>query len=127
MQKISFTVICNNGDGRRELMLPGTSKNVICSRCDGEGVHCNPAIDGHGISPEEFDEDPDFRENYFSGVYDVRCEECHGEKIIKQQRLALEFIPAPLRKRIHDTLAATADEASERAHYKRLAAAGIEY
>lgn len=64
-----------------EVQIP--LKNALCWRCRGEGKHTNPAIDGHGISPEEFAEDPDFEEGYFSGRYDIRCEECHGEKIIK--------------------------------------------
>lgn len=51
---------------------------AICSRCSGDGTHVNPNVDGHGISPEEFDEDPDFAEAYFGGVYDVSCGECDG-------------------------------------------------
>jgi hypothetical protein len=54
-----------------------------CERCDGHGKHVNPSIDGHGISMQEFDEDPEFRQAYFSGRYDVRCEECDGEKIVE--------------------------------------------
>jgi RecJ-like exonuclease len=57
--------------------LPG--KWEICPSCDGNGKHVNPAVDGHGISPEEFAEDPDFAEAYFGGVYDVRCDECGGD------------------------------------------------
>ncbi len=48
---------------------------VICGRCEGHGTHCNPSIDGNGISGEEFAEwDEDEREGYFAGRYDVRCE-----------------------------------------------------
>ena len=54
------------------------AKWEICGNCGGDGKHVNPAIDGHGISPEEFAEDPDFEEAYFSGVYDVLCQECKG-------------------------------------------------
>jgi predicted methyltransferase len=54
----------------------------VCDRCQGEGVHVNPSIDGHGISREEFDADPDFEEAYFSGRYDVRCECCKGERVV---------------------------------------------
>ena len=50
----------------------------VCETCGGKGKHVNPAIDGHGISAEEMHEDPDFAEDYFSGVYDVPCEECGG-------------------------------------------------
>lgn len=58
---------------------------VICSRCDGEGKHVNPAVDGHGITSEEWerDWDEDSREGYFSGRYDVRCEAgCNDGKVM---------------------------------------------
>lgn len=64
----------------RALYLP--CKNVVCYRCDGTGAHVNPAIDGHGLTQEDFDQDPDFKEGYFSGRYDVRCEVCGGQNVI---------------------------------------------
>lgn len=54
----------------------------ICETCDGRGVHANPSIDENGITEEEFDQDPDFREHYFRGGYDVKCYECGGNKVI---------------------------------------------
>lgn len=54
----------------------------VCGRCDGRGSHVNPAIDGHGLSREDFDEDPDFEEAYFGGVYDVTCYECKGLRVV---------------------------------------------
>ena len=42
---------------------------VLCRRCSGDGTHTNPSIDGP---------DPEFMEDYMSGVYDIRCEECEG-------------------------------------------------
>lgn len=53
-----------------------------CWNCHGKGSHVNRAIDGHGISREEFDEDPDFEEAYFSGAYDVACDECGGDRVV---------------------------------------------
>lgn len=58
------------------------AKYAVCPRCDGKGTHVNPSVDGHGISREEFDQDPDFEEAYFDGVYDVVCYECKGERVI---------------------------------------------
>src|SRR3990167_740121 len=67
-------------DGEQvEVELPAL--RIVCRRCDGTGTHVNPNIDGNGISPEEFAEDPDFEEAYFEGRYDVRCEECEGAKV----------------------------------------------
>lgn len=63
-----------------EVSLP--AKRILCPRCDGKGHHVNPSIDGNGISPDEFAEDPDFEEAYFSGRYDVTCEKCHGKNVV---------------------------------------------
>lgn len=54
---------------------------VVCDLCNGKGKHVNPSIDAHGLSREDFDEDPDFAEDYFSGVYDVPCAQCHGRRV----------------------------------------------
>lgn len=54
----------------------------VCGTCEGKGRHVNPSIDAHGIGPEEFDADPDFREDYLAGVHDVRCAECRGERVV---------------------------------------------
>jgi hypothetical protein len=63
-----------------EVELP--AKFEVCGRCRGEGTHVNPNIDGNGLSREDFEEDPDFEEAYFSGVYDVECEECKGLRVV---------------------------------------------
>lgn len=67
-------------DGGYEVDLPQVFE--LCPRCKGAGKHVNPAIDGDGISGQEFHEDPDFAESYFGGVYDVTCERCRGERVI---------------------------------------------
>ncbi|MGK2884355.1 MAG: hypothetical protein ACSLE8_06200 [Rhodococcus sp. (in: high G+C Gram-positive bacteria)] len=56
---------------------------AICDRCNGHGKHVNPNVDGHGLSREDFDEDPDFAEDYFAGVYDVSCYDCGGAGKVK--------------------------------------------
>lgn len=55
----------------------------VCDRCKGEGSHTNPNVDGHGISPQEFQEDPEFARNYFAGVYDVECYKCKGLRVVQ--------------------------------------------
>ena len=55
----------------------------VCGLCDGEGKHVNPSIDHNGISASEFHDDPEFAESYFSGVYDIPCNECHGKRVVK--------------------------------------------
>lgn len=54
----------------------------VCDVCDGRGTHVHPGVDSHGISAEEFHEDPDFAESYMSGHYDVQCYRCRGKNVI---------------------------------------------
>ena len=77
---IEITVFAEEGH-EVELAIP--AKFALCPRCRGRGSHVNPAVDGQGISQEEFDQDPDFQESYFRGDYDVACHRCAGEKVIK--------------------------------------------
>ena len=60
------------------------TKNIVCPSCDGEGSYVNPAIDGHGISADEFyyewgDEE---QEMYLTGGYDVTCDVCLGRNVV---------------------------------------------
>ena len=55
---------------------------TVCPVCEGRGTHVNPSIDGGGLSREDFDNDPEFEEDYFSGFYDVRCGLCEGHAVI---------------------------------------------
>lgn len=56
-------------------------KYELCETCRGKGTVVNPNIDRQGLSREDFDEDPDFAEDYFSGAYDIACNECNGERV----------------------------------------------
>ncbi len=54
----------------------------VCFRCNGNGSHTNPSIDGNGLTLEDFANDPDFADDYFDGVYDIACEECGGRTTV---------------------------------------------
>lgn len=56
---------------------------IICPVCEGEGKHVNPNIDANGLSDDDFHDDPDFVEDYLSGVYDVGCNKCGGSGKMK--------------------------------------------
>ena len=68
-------------DDGNEITIP--KKFDVCPRCESTGKHTNPSIDGNGIGQEEFDEDPDFFEDYMGGVYDVTCYECNGLRVVE--------------------------------------------
>lgn len=97
-----------------------TSKEVcvhmeydVCQTCRGRGKHVNPSIDAHGISGEEFAEDPDFRDEYVRGVYDVSCYECKGRRVV----------PVPSKSNPPEILAAIISRAEDRAEMIREMAA----
>ena len=54
----------------------------VCPVCRGKGTHVNPSIDCDGLTREDFDEDPDFRDDYLRGVYDVPCNHCGGKRVV---------------------------------------------
>jgi hypothetical protein len=58
----------------------------VCPACDGHGKYVNPHIDAHGITAEEFDRDWSYqdRSNYLSGMYDVTCTKCSGNRVIPE-------------------------------------------
>ena len=55
---------------------------AVCTICDGRGEYVNPAIDSHGLTRDDFDADPEFYEDYRSGVYNIRCEGCEGRATV---------------------------------------------
>ena len=59
-----------------------TTRYVVCDCCEGSGKVVNPSIDAGGLMRDDFDDDPDFEEGYFSGRYDVKCPSCDGLRVI---------------------------------------------
>ncbi len=85
----TITYAFRHSDAEQKIELP--ARYEICERCRGEGHHSNPSIDGNGITSSEFAEwDEDEVEGYFSGRYDIACEErCDNGKalVVDEQRL----------------------------------------
>jgi len=80
IDKMIIVVKWEDDEGcEREAKLPG--KYEVCDRCHGRGVHDRQAF-SNGISSQDFMEDPDFAEDYFKGVYDVRCTVCGGKRVV---------------------------------------------
>lgn len=79
--RFEFTLVESGGD-EVEVSLPAVF--VVCHRCEGKGTHVNPAIDGNGLSREDFDADPDFAEGYMRGDYDIACQTCKGLRVVTQ-------------------------------------------
>jgi hypothetical protein len=89
----------------------------VCPTCEGKGKHVNPSIDAHGISREEFADDPDFEEGYMRGDYDVTCYECGELRVVAVPDW--ENIPAEVREMIESVDRADAAYAAEVAAERR--------
>jgi hypothetical protein len=114
--RMTFTIIEygeENSEGEleeKEIELPAMWE--LCGLCQGRGSHVNPSIDSCGISNEDFAEDPDFRESYFSGAYDVPCYRCSGrttEPVVNEEGLSEE-----VKKLYHETIQNHYDDIRER-------------
>lgn len=69
-------------DDDTEMELP--TRWAVCPVCNGAGTHVNPSIDCGGLSAEDFDEDPDFAEDYMAGAYNVPCNRCGGRTTVPE-------------------------------------------
>jgi hypothetical protein len=76
-----FRMTDENGD-EHEIELP--IRMEVCEDCRGHGTRVNPAIDGNGLSADDFAEDPDFAEDYWAGRYDITCETCKGLRVVPE-------------------------------------------
>lgn len=79
--EIEIVVRADNEDGYEEMVVEIPIKLEVCQSCQGRGTTVDPAIDGDGITREQFDEDPDFEEAYYGGAYDIPCPNCHGDNV----------------------------------------------
>lgn len=91
-------------------------KYEVCPTCNGKGTHVNPSIDCNGLTREDFDEDPDFAEDYFKGIYNVPCYECGGRRVVPEMDLPEnDPIAIKINKSIQEELEYQAICAAERA------------
>lgn len=98
MSKFTYRFTHETRSGK-EFTIRLIGKAEVCSNCEGSGKIVNPSIDGHGLTREDFDDDPDFAEAYFAGRYDIDCPDCNGDRVVivpneerlnKRQRFLLE-------------------------------------
>lgn len=89
----------------------------VCDTCGGRGSVVNPSIDEQGLTQEDFDEDPDFREEYCRGRYDILCPECKGRRVILVPDETND--PAAL-KAYQDMIQGAADYAREREYERKM-------
>jgi len=76
-----FVTLYTDDEEEVEEEVAFRARYEVCDLCSGRGSHVNPSIDAHGISAEEFYDDPDFAEEYQRGTYDVTCYRCEGRRV----------------------------------------------
>ena len=81
-QTVTFSVTVEDDEGEYEETVTVHAKYEFCPTCQGRGQHVNPSIDANGLTAEDFANDPDFRDDYLSGTYDVDCYGCGGRTTI---------------------------------------------
>lgn len=74
------TLRAYDADGN-EVSIP--ARFEVCDHCRGRGHHDHPAF-SNGITQSDREDwaDDDFMEEYMRGTYDVRCEECNGNRVV---------------------------------------------
>lgn len=78
-------------DGERSDLAEGVvvaSRFVACETCSGYGKVVDPNIDCGGISDDDFSRDPDFKQDYLDGRYDVTCPKCSGDRVVAKIQLS---------------------------------------
>ncbi len=81
---------------------------MVCERCEGHGSYVNPDIDRGGISREAFDADPLYKEEYFSGKYNMTCIECKGLLVTQEPDPRTDYA----REIVREALILAEDEAN---------------
>lgn len=65
-------------DGGEPVVLP--TRFEVCPRCEGRGVH--DCWEGGMTGDEMAEQGPEFFEDYMGGMYDTRCTECEGQRVV---------------------------------------------
>lgn len=100
------------------------AQKAVCPTCDGEGTTLCDPLRGVAFSPEQMHDDPDFRENYFGGAYDVACDQCSGNKIVLEAdpeffNALPETIREDFERKISNDRRHEAEVESERRYFSR--------
>jgi hypothetical protein len=119
MARLVLTIEVSDPDTGDDVEHTIPAKFEICRRCEGVGHHTNPAIDGHGITADEWngpDWDDESKETYLSGGYDVPCEDgcAEGKVLVPDLTHAGPDVVAVVERWQEETSAAARSRAEDR-------------
>ncbi|MBD3404333.1 hypothetical protein GF420_15695 [candidate division GN15 bacterium] len=100
-------------DTDEEVVLKVPCVYEACHVCKGKGKHVNPSIDSHGLTSRDLAEDPDFRDSYFRGAFDVTCYTCEGKRVTPEPHW--EMLEEDIKKKLYKKREDEAFYARERA------------
>lgn len=104
-----------------EVTLP--SKFVVCGRCEGRGVH--DCWEGGMTGDEMAEQGPEFFDDYMDGVYDTRCTECNGLRVI--EAINVERVPPALMGKFVESEKRRQEYESELYYERQMAARGVQW
>ena len=114
-----------NWHEEEEVTLRLPAKMEVCDLCSGSGKVVNPSIDAGGLTQDDFDRDPDFEEEYFSGAYDIGCPQCNGNNVMPVVNEAA--LDDEQKKKYYEFLEKESSEAAEREADRRTMMAEMGY
>lgn len=80
-----------------EFGKPPPTRWVVCYGCNGRAVMTLKRL---AVTQEQFEEDPDFKEDYLNGVYDEPCPDCHGRSTVLE--IDVESLPPEQERWVED-------------------------
>lgn len=89
----------------------------VCPECDGHGTRCRLGAMTGSEYREMVHDDPDFPDDYRSGLYDEPCPECGGKNVVAV--VSMDQLSPEMRKRVEDHYAAEAERAAEIRYQQR--------
>lgn len=124
MVKVIFKLWNDDSQEFEPTELP--AKYEVCEACEGEGRECTLGAMTGDEYRELLDGDPDFPEDYKSGVYDRQCSCCKGKRVVAH--IDLERINDPvLKDKVEAHMAEEGEAAAERRYERQMRERGIEY
>lgn len=89
----------------------------VCPNCEGRGTQCKLGAMTGSEWAEACHDDPDFSDNYRSGMYDDVCHECSGLRVVLE--VDEDLLDQKTKVRLHEHYENLAEQAAEERYRQR--------